>query len=533
MITFSCSNCRQSLQIGNEFAGQDAQCPFCQVIVTVPTLKQAVGAHRRPVPAFCMGAICTITLFSILAFLLVGHTRPRTQSQPSSKLPDADSTPTGNIGSQSPKATVDSKPEVERAASAVEAKAGPTPELQQPAEMPRGSDDATQESVVEGDFTTAILGSVPKGSPNRGKVLVFPKSKLWSEMRDNGQEPVALEGVYLLKPGSVFFVADGGVDGNVLSDQAKGVAGGGRADLIIKYITFGLNGTKSGLGTAMFENGIFLETTGQPAQHPQLRAGEFYKVGAQGLIEPAKRGEYSVQVSFGDDQEIRSAPSISSEAIYPLQHGEKVELLMSGETPIAWHKVSFGLGTAEGWVRAQWDSLTFLARNTLQTIQREPAVDTSSQTSDSPQETAAESRLRFERRYGLRHGTSAPASASQVAGPSLEMRTSREGSFNSPPKNWPKANAGLSGFLKVTIRNPNNFQVRVGLRSGGRGSDFVVPANAARFVTVPNGRYDIYFQYSSDPEGLYQGDSFTLNNSEAEIQIVKVVNGNYGIRKIN
>ncbi len=49
---------------------------------------------------------------------------------------------------------------------------------------------------------------------------------------------------------------------------------------------------------------------------------------------------------------------------------------------------------------------------------------------------------------------------------------------------------------------------------------------------MPNGRYDIYLQYSSDPEGLYQGDSFTLSNNGVEIQIVKVVNGNYGIRKV-
>ena len=39
-------------------------------------------------------------------------------------------------------------------------------------------------------------------------------------------------------------------------------------------------------------------------------------------------------------------------------------------------------------------------------------------------------------------------------------------------------------------------------------------------------------RYSSDPEGLYQGDSFTLSNNGVDIQIVKVVNGNYGIRKV-
>jgi hypothetical protein len=31
------------------------------------------------------------------------------------------------------------------------------------------------------------------------------------------------------------------------------------------------------------------------------------------------------------------------------------------------------------------------------------------------------------------------------------------------------------------------------------------------------------FQYSTDPDGLYQGDSFTLNGNGVEIQIVKLV----------
>ena len=51
-------------------------------------------------------------------------------------------------------------------------------------------------------------------------------------------------------------------------------------------------------------------------------------------------------------------------------------------------------------------------------------------------------------------------------------------------------------------------------------------------VKVPSGRYDIYFNYSSDPDGLYQGDSFSLKNNSVAITIIKVANGNYGIRKV-
>jgi hypothetical protein len=34
------------------------------------------------------------------------------------------------------------------------------------------------------------------------------------------------------------------------------------------------------------------------------------------------------------------------------------------------------------------------------------------------------------------------------------------------------------------------------------------------------------------PTAIYQGDDFTLNDNGVEIQIVKAVNGNYGIRKV-
>ncbi len=83
----------------------------------------------------------------------------------------------------------------------------------------------------------------------------------------------------------------------------------------------------------------------------------------------------------------------------------------------------------------------------------------------------------------------------------------------------------MAGFTKISNRF---FHIPVGWQC----KDFEVSANGVSSAYVPNGRYDIYLQYSSDPEGLYQGDSFTLSNNGVEIQIVKVVNGNYGIRKV-
>ena len=90
----------------------------------------------------------------------------------------------------------------------------------------------------------------------------------------------------------------------------------------------------------------------------------------------------------------------------------------------------------------------------------------------------------------------------------------------------------LSGSNEVRIKNPNDFSVRAGLRSGVNGKDMDVPANGVESVYVPDGRYDIYFVYSNKPDALFQGDSFTLSGNGVEIQIVKVVGGNYSIRQV-
>lgn len=90
----------------------------------------------------------------------------------------------------------------------------------------------------------------------------------------------------------------------------------------------------------------------------------------------------------------------------------------------------------------------------------------------------------------------------------------------------------LRGRNEVRIRNPNGFVVKAGIRSGRQGKDLDVPANGAESVLIPDGRYDIFFVYSDKPDALFQGDAFSLNNNGVEIQIVKVVGGNYGIRQV-
>ena len=100
-----------------------------------------------------------------------------------------------------------------------------------------------------------------------------------------------------------------------------------------------------------------------------------------------------------------------------------------------------------------------------------------------------------------------------------------------PPK-WPPYSVALFGHNIVSVSNPNEFNVRVGLRSGNEGMDFTVPANGAGSVSMPNGSFDMYFQYSSDPLALYQGDSIRLHNTVVQISIERVIGGTYGIRKV-
>ena len=101
-----------------------------------------------------------------------------------------------------------------------------------------------------------------------------------------------------------------------------------------------------------------------------------------------------------------------------------------------------------------------------------------------------------------------------------------------PTSPLPAYTRELRGSNQVRVRNPNDFSVKVGVRSGGGGKDFTVGANGVASVFVPDGKYDIYFVYSNKPDALYQGDSFTLKRNGVEIRIVKVVGGNYGIRRV-
>ncbi len=90
----------------------------------------------------------------------------------------------------------------------------------------------------------------------------------------------------------------------------------------------------------------------------------------------------------------------------------------------------------------------------------------------------------------------------------------------------------LSGMNPVRIKNPNGFNVVAGIRSGQSGVDLSVAAEGMSTTYVPDGNYKVFFVYSNRPDALFQGDDFVLNGNGVEIQIVKIVGGNYRIRQV-
>jgi len=100
------------------------------------------------------------------------------------------------------------------------------------------------------------------------------------------------------------------------------------------------------------------------------------------------------------------------------------------------------------------------------------------------------------------------------------------------PRSLPPFTQALKGRNEVRVKNPNDFKISVGLRRAAHGRDFDVPANGSASIFVPDGHFNIYFVYSSKPDSLFQGDNFTLKGNGVEIQIVKVVGGNYSIKQI-
>jgi len=113
--------------------------------------------------------------------------------------------------------------------------------------------------------------------------------------------------------------------------------------------------------------------------------------------------------------------------------------------------------------------------------------------------------------------------------PSLPITPKAGQSGNMPP--FSEGILDLAGG-NLTIENPSDKTLSVGIRSGYRGRDLVVKPGEKLRQSLANGKYDIYFITDAAPEELLQGDSIFIDSTDVTIKYTKVPEGNYQIRKI-
>lgn len=116
--------------------------------------------------------------------------------------------------------------------------------------------------------------------------------------------------------------------------------------------------------------------------------------------------------------------------------------------------------------------------------------------------------------------------------PDRSAKSSKSEPLPKQPDSWPKFIGASVGQNEVRVTNPNSFTVTIGLRSRGLGRDFIVPPGGVGSAYVSEGRFEVYFLYSNEPDAVYRGDDLTLAQNGIEIKIVSRVDGNYGIRKV-
>jgi hypothetical protein len=81
------------------------------------------------------------------------------------------------------------------------------------------------------------------------------------------------------------------------------------------------------------------------------------------------------------------------------------------------------------------------------------------------------------------------------------------------------------GRNRFRVSNPNDFVVWAGVRSLGKGTDFIVFENASETVDLPDGQYEVYFAYSTKPDTLVKGESIWLWGGTSASEIIKAADG--------
>jgi len=120
----------------------------------------------------------------------------------------------------------------------------------------------------------------------------------------------------------------------------------------------------------------------------------------------------------------------------------------------------------------------------------------------------------------------------EIAPSDQERPATTRARSTSPSHLLPPHKSELNGPNEVRIVNPNSFSVIAGIRSGDSGKDFQIRAHGTASVRVSDGRYDMYFVYSHQPDAFFRGDALTLKGNGVEIHVVKVVGGYYEIRRV-
>jgi hypothetical protein len=111
--------------------------------------------------------------------------------------------------------------------------------------------------------------------------------------------------------------------------------------------------------------------------------------------------------------------------------------------------------------------------------------------------------------------------------------------YNSPTYDFcpmplfPVRNKLLKGSgSEISINNPNDFSVAVALMTAAEADYFLIAPKGSYGRQIPNGQYDIYFVYSTEPESLYQGDPITVRRQKMTLTLQPVSEGNYGMKKV-
>lgn len=207
----------------------------------------------------------------------------------------------------------------------------------------------------------------------------------------------------------------------------------------------------------------------------------------------------------------------------------KIGLLMFGDT-------SSGLDMSEGgntkvllWNRGHKLTIT-MEENAVSVIRgkRVRAISRTTFTISDGNESEFEAQIRAGALTKVRNKDLRPFHFTAPATDTGVAKTEK----HTPAVGLPAFAAHLNGPREVRVRNPNDFVVQAGVRKDNSGVNLEIPANGTRSVYVPDGKYEIYFVYSNKPDALFKGDDFTLDGHGVEIQIVKVVGGNYGIRQV-